>query len=280
MAYLLFRDSEHEYCDINVERPVPEFGPGVILAVADPAYFMRYAPALIASAHSKGVPLHIEIVTCRADPLTREEEYAWRETSFILERANKHYIGKGVSCDVSSFDLDDPSPHRLRVFYACARAIVAARIARQCAREGRNLSMFLLDIDSIVNRPFLFPQSDLCFFKTDPKTSGAQNEIEHRGMHLLASCIIRTTASEYLDDVVQTIRAEKFGYWFLDQIAYWEALDRHLELSFEQMNGLGILDSENFEEGAIWSGRGNRKFTDPVYLSRQARYRDMFWGRD
>ncbi len=252
---------------------------GLILCAADRLYFENFAPALIASAVASGVPLHIHLY------MSSDEFSEMRDTNSATKRILQNVdqiADDGHSLAVSYANYDPKfftSSAQKRVFFACARILAAENEARELNGDGRNTSLFLLDIDSIVHQSFEFPAEDVCFYRTDPETSGAQNEIERRGMHLLASCFVRAGAENYIKMVADYVRAEKFGYWFLDQIAYHECLPFFPHLSIGRMNDLKILDSDEFTDGAVWSGRGARKFTSPEYLQEQAKWKDVFWGR-
>lgn len=253
---------------------------GVILCAADRLYFENFAPALIASAVVAEVPLHIYLYLS-ADELTSLNEGKIGAARIVERVRELSDADHAVAVTFANYDPNMfASSAQKRVFFSCTRILAAEKEARRLVDADRNTSLFLLDIDSIVQRKFIFPAEDVCFYRTDPETSGAQNDIERRGMHLLASCFVRAGAENYIKMVADYVRAEKFGYWFLDQIAYHECLPFFPHLSIGRMNDLQILDSETFEYGAIWSGRGARKFTSPEYLREQAKWKDAFWGRE
>jgi hypothetical protein len=249
-----------------------------IVAAADPVYFFSYAPTLIASAVVQGVPLHISlIIPPEGDDLL---DSALARDIFKIVRRIEVLAGEGhkVTVNFDFMGAQGFDKHQRRVYFACSRPKTALWLTAFPASADH--SYFLLDIDSIICKPFKFPETQLCFFRTDPVTSGARTHIEERGMHLLASCFVRRSAGGYLADVCEFMQREEYRYWFLDQVALHEVLAGFPALSISDMNDKGILDSEEFGEGAVWSGRGSRKFSHTKYMAEAAKYRDLFYERD
>jgi hypothetical protein len=239
-----------------------------IFTACDSVYYDNFAPTLIESAKEHGVHVHVHFMGTRAE-LDRSQV-----TRIALEREN---------FSVSLCDVPNPetAPQR-RVFYACGRIIGASEAAAVFSHLGveANPSYFLLDVDSIVRGQLTFPGADLCYYKTDPATSGAQNDIEREGMHLLASAFVRPTQiANYLHRVAHECHISQYAYWFLDQVQMYRHLDLVPEDKISLMNDLNILDIEFVGGTAIWTGRGPRKYTEAKYMTTAARYRDKFFGR-
>lgn len=140
---------------------------------------------------------------------------------------------------------------------------------------SRNRTYFSLDVDSIVNRYFVFPANQinpLAFYFRDPAEHGASNEWEHRGMRLLGSFFVNTNAFAYMKRVILRLNSEE-KKWFVDQVVLYESMD-NFELGnavdFSSKDILG-WDLTNLKKCPVVTGKGLRKL-DTRYVELQKFY--------
>jgi hypothetical protein len=117
---------------IDYEGDVPSITQ-FALAAADHKYYEKFAPALVESADACNQPLHLGVV----NPIDT--------TRTLMKRIHDVY---GVDTTVMHVDFKHYSHEQRRVFYSCARSHLAAHLGPK--------EMFILDIDSIFNRPYPF----------------------------------------------------------------------------------------------------------------------------
>lgn len=243
--------------------------PYTVVASCDAAYFHQFAPALMMSAIKTKTPLHIHIV----NPYQAQID----EVNELMERSAL------LSFSWMKFDLNGLTDIQRKVLYASERYAVGTEILDifgGIPDDEPTTGVLILDIDSIINRPIewtKFATAQLGIWDRRSEKLGS-NDIERRGMKVIACMYCDYTAVSVLEDIYLRIENENFGYWFLDQIAVHDAWMKAIDdgVSWFDMKDKGIIDWTFNDASYIWTGKGNRKFTDQKYVDRVTSLNDEF----
>lgn len=231
-----------------------------IVVSCDDAYAMAYLPPLCASAHLYKQRLHARIINAS-------------DESHVLFRMVER-LDPNITFDFVDRKLDHYGDIQKKVIYAAERYDAAAEFiyAYKCG-------VLVLDVDSYINRPidWSWATKPLGIWDRRDENLG-NNDIEKAGMKVIACCY--SDNEHFFDLVYSKIHMQKFGYWFLDQVAVYEAWQES-QLDHVQLRGLGIIDWEFDDQTMIHTGKGNRKFTNSKYIERCDEFREVFnkWCR-
>jgi hypothetical protein len=169
---------------------------------------------------------------------------------------------------ISSEDTELPtiSQEEKRTYYACNRFIVASSIITQ--------PMLITDIDCLIMNHIDPLETDLGIFLREPLPG--VNDWEREGSRVAAGAVfVKETAKDFLESVAQIILDNELR-WFLDQtalsISYQHFKNKYSWFAF----GTDFMDWEFIDGTAIWTGKGDRKYSNPKYLSMKKRYYDIF----
>lgn len=127
------------------------------------------------------------------------------------------------------------------------------------SKEG----VMVLDIDSIVRKPFIIPEPDrLGLYLREPLKNGVPWEEE--GTNVAAGQLYVPRNEKGLRFAIRT-KEHLFKLpqvWFVDQVALWRAYkdfqEQFKEDAFD-LSTLNQLDWDFKEDSPIWTGKGNRK---------------------
>lgn len=233
-----------------------------ILCSADANYFHKFAIPFVVSATNNDHAVHLNLIG--VDKKSDQNNVQELLNSIMLWSET---MGHDISFSFSPYDpiQMNHTPIQEKVRYSCGRLEAVLRLFEKEGIRGqgfRGQGFFLLDIDTVILKPFKFPSEDLAIYLREDEDLGS-NDIERRGMKLLGSFFIRATKEnyDYILRVVQHIQKEKYGYWFLDQISLYE------ELKDENKNNLldlknddrKFLDWEWSNNSYTFSAKGPRK---------------------
>lgn len=241
---------------VVAERAGRPFGPArrdIILVSADAVYFKRFALAQLLSAHRFGshVAFHFHIVN------PDEECHA------LARKAGE--LASGMSVTVTGERWESRGTAADRVYYACARMLVAERLARE-----EEATVVIADADIL--------------FRTDPATlieSARGHDIatvEFEGEPLCnrysASFFVvnRTLPGAVFLAALRHFLAENFRrqwLWMLDQVALYGCARRLIDTTGGALTVLAwpesVLSIHHHPDAAIWPGATIAKWSDSPY---------------
>ena len=238
--------------DLKVSGNIYPKKQDLLFASCDSEYFMEHAVPWSYSVYKAGMDGHIHVVnpTSNVDDLQLE----------IMARLNNHITFSSEITDLSAIDK--------RVYYSCNRFLLAPTISRFVNK------MAITDIDCMVMKSFTIPDRDIGLYLRDPLPGTVG--WEELGTHVAAGIVSfqGENGKKFMNGVKDTImeNAENpnIGWrWFIDQVALW-AVFRKVVADNPDWTVWKYksdwLDWE-FKEGTkIWTGKGDRKTKDPVYV--------------
>ena len=222
------------------------------LVSCDSQYFKDHFPAYLYSANQVGINVHVHVI----NPTP--------EARGFLGKIRDAKLNINLT---ASYEEDGP---RERVYYACNRFIVASILLNQTFVE----ELFITDVDALWMKTPESPQENIGLFTREPLPGTVGWEAE--GTRIAAGIVfVRNTqdARTYLNFVSEYIMYEKTPAWFLDQVA--------LNTSKRYIKEYHTFDSSfmdwEFREGTVmWTGKGERKHTNPIYIAKKKEYHDQF----
>ena len=237
-----------------------------VLASADPRYLRDHGPALAASAAVCGNNLHLHVVNASDSDWAFMQELGIKATAL----ARRHENRLNFTFSSEETDLSKHSDEQKRVYYSCNRFVVAANMMlNDCG------PLFISDIDCVIMKRIMQPDEDIGLFLREPFPNA--NPWETLGSHVAAGAVFynkTAKACEYAVAVGQTIINNKL-IWFLDQVALWHVYNQIKEhTSCKKFDGQ-LMDWEFIEGTRIWTGKGNRKYDNSLYVSQKKKYSDM-----
>jgi hypothetical protein len=163
-------------------------------------------------------------------------------------------------------DLSRISDEHKRTYYACNRFIVASSIITQ--------PMLITDIDCLIMKHINPLETDLGIFLREPLPG--VNDWEREGSRVAAGAVfVKETAKEFLEGAAQIILDNEWR-WFLDQnalsVSYQHFRNKYTCTAF----GTDFMDWEFIDGTTIWTGKGDRKYSNPKYLGMKKHYYDAF----
>lgn len=216
----------------------------VIFAACDKEYFKEHGPSLVYSCNDIGKDVHIHV----DDP--QQEHYN------IANILNSDTDVK------TTFSYTEPMNYGRgqRTYYACLRFFVLPIILPYAKK------VLTVDVDCVFMKPFQFPAKDLAYFPREPipGTVGWEN----RGTRVAAGAVyMDERAIPLANAVVERIQQGPWD-WFLDQIALSESFARVDQSELERFDSQ-FMDWEFKEGTTIWTGKGPRKYDNPVYVQKK-----------
>lgn len=222
----------------------------VVFAACDSKYFIEHGPAFIYSAADVGLCQHLHIINPSNEALALAgilQATSSSRTTYTFE--DRDFTGWSVDAE--------------RTYYACARFLVLPTILRYAGK------VLVLDIDGMIMAPIEFPKTPCGYFPREPLPGTTGWEAE--GTRVAAGAV-------YLDSSVAAVATAVADYikgsemkWFADQVAlsmvFRDVADEHVT----KFDGK-FMDWEFTEGTSIWTGKGPRKYENPVYLEQKATY--------
>lgn len=232
----------------------------IVVTACDPVYFWEHAPALIMSAYETHTPLHVHVINPGPDILSALEKLKIWYPDFY----HSHQI-----TDMACFTSEQK-----KVYYASVRFEVAQGYLQSFQAEG----VFVMDADAIINKHVPWDLFEQPFAVYDRRNDGlGSNPREQLGMKVLAKAYFGRGTESMLGDINRYCRNNNYDHWFLDQEAIYKVwMDLYPNMPFLDLKPLKIIDW-NFEQDSIfWSAKGDRKYTNRVYMFRAEQLKNQF----
>ena len=233
---------------------------GAVFAACDSNYFMKFAPAFLASiAKNTKLNAHIHVIN------PTDEVFAL--ACYLNSR-----VENTVTYTFQDSDLSHYTQEQKRALYASLRFLVAPFLLQRCD------DLIILDIDCMVMHPFNFPKDySVGYFPRKPLEGTVGWEQE--GTKVAAGCVyFSKDAMNVCNAVADTLSGLELR-WFNDQIALNHVFSQvPEELSWKY--DWTFMDWE-FKDGTIiWTGKGPRKYDNPKYVAMQKKYHDLIMDND
>jgi hypothetical protein len=220
----------------------------VVFAACDDKYFEEHAPAFVYSADKVGKDVHIHVI----NPTEKTHSLATilNSTSTVKTTFSYH----------QSTDLGRDS-EETRTLYACVRFIVLPHIVRAAGK------VLVLDIDCMLMNEFDYPETPTAYFPRTDNT-GASNEWEQKGMSVAAGAVyFDDRAIPVVDGIYEGLQGAPLR-WFVDQVVLSEVFKQVPEDIVTKFDSQ-FMDWEFKEGTTIWTGKGPRKYDNPVYVAKK-----------
>jgi len=229
-----------------------------ISTACDDRYLLNHAQELTVSCAINKNNFHLHMI----NPSETSFTYA-NKLKIIFNEITKNNVMK-ITYNYEKL-CDDPD--KIRTYYACARFLVAPLIIEQ------GVNLLLVDSDCFIMKPVIKPNTQIGLFLRDPlpNTQGWEQE----GSKIAAGVVYYShEALLFSKEVASTINRGPFQ-WFLDQRALNEIYQKYKnELTITQFNN-EFMDWEFVENTTIWTGKGQRKYTNQTYLNKKKEYENV-----
>ena len=226
----------------------------VVMAACDSKYFMKFAPAFIASI-VKNTKLDIHLHVINPD-----------EEVFALACYLNSRVDRRVTYTFQDSDLSKYSDEQKRALYASLRFLIAPYILQNAGE------ILILDIDCLAMQNFKYPQDySVGYFPRKP-LEGTQGW-EQEGTKVAAGCVyFDKKAMNVCNAVAETLGSLPLQ-WFNDQVALnhvFQQVPEELCWKYDWT----FMDWEFRDNTIIWTGKGPRKYDNPKYVEAQNQYHD------
>lgn len=229
---------------LNLYGELPA-GP-VVFAACDSKYFIDHAAAFAKSSARAGNDVHIHVI----NPT---------EQVFGLACVLNSIADTRITYTFNDYKVSE-NPEEARTLYACLRFLVLPEILKSAKK------VLTLDIDCMVMKSFDFPCEDLGYF---PRKSFGNSSWERSGTRVLAGVFY--SSIEALDVCVELsnkmLAAKR--QWYIDQIIIadtFETIDSKYSI---RKFDTSFMDWEFIEGTVIWTGKGPRKYDNPIYVNKK-----------
>jgi hypothetical protein len=226
----------------------------VIMAACDSKYFIRFAPAFIASiAKNTLCNIHIHVIN--------PDEEVFALACYLNSR-----VDRTVTYTFQDSDLSKYSDEQKRALYASLRFLVAPYILQHAGE------ILILDIDCMAMHDFGYPKDyDIGYFPREPLEGTVGWEQE--GTKVAAGCVyFHKNAMNVCNAVCETLGGLELR-WFNDQIALNHVFSQIPEELCWKYDWT-FMDWEFKEGTTIWTGKGPRKYDNSIYVEKQNYYTD------
>ena len=222
----------------------------VIFAACDHKYFLEHEPALVYSCDKVGKDVHIHVVNmteeCRKLAITMD---ARTKVNFTMTWEDKDFSNM-------------PAPAE-RAFYASLRFLRAPMILEYARR------MLIVDVDCMIMNDFEFPNKPLGYFPREPLPGTVGWEQE--GTKVAAGAVYYDVDAWSIANEVKEVLEELPLQWFNDQIALNTVFSKVPDDMVEKFDGQ-FMDWKFVEGTTIWTGKGPRKYDNPIYVAKKKEY--------
>lgn len=229
-----------------------------IMAVCDSIYLQRYSLGLVVSGaiHSNNIHLHV------TNPSEIDNQYLlYLKKVFESLNTKNLFTTSFDTLDISNLNSDEK-----KCFYTYCRLLVAKSISR--------CDILILDIDSLIMKPIIKPNSDIgIFLRKDGKEKVSQKPWGTLGRKVLAGIIYCSQNNlDFFDYMQNTIEAGP-KIWGLDQVALYHAYkqfaDMNKAITYFDSN---MLDWHFTNQSSIWTGKNRLKDQNTTYLKAYNNY--------
>ena len=234
------------------------------LVACDPIYFREHAPAYIQSCVDTGTQFVIVVLDCDSE-----------ESKVIPNLVAAKSSGLGTSVIIERTVHDFPS----RTRYSQARFMCASKIQTLLAESGKTSSNLLItDIDCMFMKPIPKPDKPVGLYLREPLpgTIGWEKE----GTRVAAGLVYvehSEVGNQFINQAAYMMRTLP-QQWFVDQVALSRAAilndleKRDLVHKFTQED----MDWQFTSESRIWTGKGDRKYSDLKYVTKRRELEEKF----
>jgi hypothetical protein len=237
-----------------------------LFASCDSKYLHAHAPALVASAASVDNAIHLHVI----DPREGDMEFLDHLSSRYHKIAG--WPSSEFTYSTAPMWIQNPAIRQdtIRTLYATDRFISV--MTQMIARPDQYL---IIDTDCLIMKHI--SESDLSgdvgLFLREPLPGTVGWEAQ--GTRVAAGAVYYSSrAMDFAQAVANRIRQGPIA-WFLDQVAlsetYENMKDRYSYKYFDEK----FMDWEFIEGTTIWTGKGPRKYDNPVYLSKKNEFDRM-----
>lgn len=232
----------------------------ISLASCDSKYLYDHAPALVASCAISKNPLHLHVINANDDD--------WAFMQNLRIRAKKLNPNFRFTLTSEDTDVSDLDQEQRRTYYACNRFIVA----NQLLNLGLD-KIFITDVDSLFMKHVDFPDADVGLYIREPLAT--TNRWEHEGTRVAAGAVFYDrTALLFAQEVINLIMSGDLR-WFLDQIALNMTYQKYKDQIRVHHFDSNFMDWEFREGTTIWTGKGPRKYDNPIYVAKKNEFTNM-----
>lgn len=236
----------------QAERPAGD----IIFASCDGNYFREHAVPFVSSANVAKNNVHIHVVNPKDDIKAMMSDITSRKLKISV---------------TLSLEYTDLTSLAENTYFASNRFMIASQLLEEAKR------IMIVDIDCLIMAHIEFPENkDLGLFLRDsaPGTTGWVA----LGTKVAAGMVFVTRDSKDFLVGVQRRIFEHGLVWYVDQVALyeqfiaggWEENPRFLNFNN------GDLDWEFTEGSKIWTGKGERKNSNAVYLDKKKEFAQKF----
>ena len=224
----------------------------------DPKYLIEHARAYISSCAKAKNNVHLHVINASVND--------WTYMQTLKMGYNILFPSGEMTISSEDTDLSTISQEQKRTYYACNRFIVASSIISQ--------PMLITDIDCLIMKHIDPLETDLGIFLREPLPG--VNDWEREGSRVAAGAVfVKETAKDFLESISQIILDNELR-WFLDQtalsISYQHFKNKYSCTAF----GTDFMDWEFIDGTTIWTGKGDRKYSNPKYLGMKNYCYDAF----
>jgi len=231
----------------------------VFFSACDAKYFKKFAPAFVSSigANSrKNIHIHV---------INPDEEV------FALACYLNSCVSQQVTYTFQDTDLSEFSDEEKRALYASLRFLLAPFLLEDAD------ALLILDIDCMVMKNFEFPACPVGYFPREPLEGTVGWEAE--GTKCAAGCVFLDRSALNVANAISETLSELEVRWFNDQIALNHVMTQVPE-DFVHKFDSEFMDWEFKEGTAIWTGKGQRKYDNETYVTKQHEYHDEIMNNE
>ena len=241
-------------------------------ASCDPIYLRDHAAALTASCAVNDQPLHLHVV----NPF--KKDLALLES---LRLASLKIAGKGAPLTYTweEVDLSKLNKEQKRVYYSLNRFLAWNKIMdmepTERLGESKVRAALIIDIDCLVMQKLPGFSEDIGLFIREPFNNG--NPWETLGSNVAAGVVYINTSERsknYIREVAEDLETRDLR-WFTDQVVLWERYNRSMHNTSCRIFGPEFMDWEFIENTTIWTGKGPRKYDNPVYVGKKEEFAEL-----
>ena len=236
-----------------------------LFASCDSKYLRAHAPALVASAAVACNNLHLHIINAPSGSEEMDFLHYLADKWDDMTEAQFSFSGapQFVSADNNNADTQ-------RTIYACDRFVSIVDIMEHNPEED----YLIIDTDCLIMKHIEKPDDDeVGLFLREPLV-GTQGW-ENQGTRVAAGVVYYS--HEALPFARQVMRRIKNGpyNWFLDQVALSEIHQSLISNYRFHYFDDKFMDWEFIEGTTIWTGKGPRKYDNPIYVSKKNEFDRM-----
>ena len=227
----------------------------IIFASCDGKYFQEHAAPFVSSANVARNNAHIHVINPDVDTRALMRDFSLRKLN----------ISMTLSLEYTNLTSVDET-----TYFASNRFMIASHLLDHVRR------VMVLDIDCLIMSHIEFPQNihlGLFLRESAPGTSGWVA----LGTKVAAGLVfVSRDSKEFLLGVQR--RVFRHGLvWYVDQVALYEQyIDEGWEGNPRFLNfNNGDLDWEFTEGSKIWTGKGERKHSNSIYLEKKKEFAQM-----